>query len=261
MKKDRLVFRRFKGFLWLALVLTTGLLFNFNPALGQGTKPLVGLNATTLTTDFVYLPVIFKDVGACPQTVCNGDFEKGPDGSWAIASSNTLADFVIVNLFDFGISNHSGNFSAWLGGDPAEITTITQQITVPGDATQLVYWYWIDSNDICGKSTATVYLDTTPLKSYDLCQVTTDWTMETIAIPANFQGKTLNLIFKAETAPDPNPDPINGSKVSSFFLDDVSILGVQSPISLKSTGQTPKTGTPFSPVLRKSPRSSAEKGQ
>ncbi len=86
---------------------------------------------------WVYLPVVLKDKGSCPQTICNGDFENGPDGSWLIASSNSLGDFVIVNLSDFGISNHSGNFSAWLGGDPAEVTTITQHITVPGDATQL----------------------------------------------------------------------------------------------------------------------------
>jgi hypothetical protein len=257
MKKDKLVFRRFNGVLWLALVLATGLLFNFNPALGQGTKPVVGLNATAPPTDLLYLPVILKDFGACPQTVCNGDFENGPDGSWAVASSNSLEAFVIINLADYNFSNHSGNYSAWLGGDPAEVTTITQQITLPGNATQLDYWYSIDSNDDCGKSTATVYLDTTPLKAYDLCQAKiTDWTKETIAIPANFQGKTLNLIFKSETAPDPS-----GNLVSSFLLDDVSILGAQSPISLKSPGQAPKTGTPFSSVLRKSPRPSAEKIQ
>ncbi len=195
--------------------------------------------------------MISKDVGACPQTVCNGDFENGPDGSWAIASSNALEAFVIVNLTDYdGFPNHSGNFSAWLGGDPAEVTTITQQITVPGDATQLVYWYWIQSDDSCGESTATVYLDTTPLKAYDLCQVTTDWTKETIAIPADFQGKTVNLIFKAETA-----------NYSNFFLDDVSILGTMSPVSMKDPGQTSNARRPFSPVLRKSPKPSAEKGQ
>ena len=207
------------------------------------------------STYWVYLPVVLRDKGPCQQTVCNGDFENGSDGSWIITSSNSLEDFVIVNMSDYDISNHSGNYAAWLGGDPAEVTTLTQHITVPGDATQLVYWYWIDSNDSCGKSQGTVYLDTAPLKTYDLCQVTSGWTNEQIAIPANFRGKTSDLIFKAETAPDPS-----GIFISSFLLDDVSILGALSAGSLKSPGQTPKTRMPFSPGLRKSARPSAEKG-
>ncbi len=184
----------------------------------------------------------------------NGDFENGPDGSWLITSSNSLEDFVIVDLSDYDISNHSGIYAAWLGGDPAEVTTITQHLTVPGDATLLDYWYWIDSNDSCGKSQGTVYLDSTLLKTYDLCQVTSGWTNEQLAIPAEFRGKTSDLIFKAETAPDPAQ-----TFFSSFLLDDVSILGALSPVSLKSPGQTPKTRLPFSPGLRKSARPSAEK--
>jgi hypothetical protein len=187
--------------------------------------------------------------------VSNGDFEKGSDGSWLITSSNSLEDFVIVDLSDYDISNHSGNYAAWLGGDPAEVTTLTQHITVPEDATLLDYWYWIDSNDSCGKSQGTVYLDTTLLKTYDLCQVTWGWMNEQLAIPAEFRGKTSDLIFKAETAPDPS-----GIFVSSFLLDDVSILGALSSGSLRSPGKTPKTRMPFPPGLRKSARPSAEKG-
>jgi C1A family cysteine protease len=209
----------------------------------------------TTTTHWVYLPVVLKDKGPCQQTVCNGDFENGSDGSWLITSSNSLEDFVIVDLSDYDISNHSGNYAAWLGGDPAEVTTLTHRITVPVDATQLVYWYWIDSNDSCGKSQGKVYLDTTPLKPYDLCQVTTGWTNEQIAIPASFLGKTADLIFKVESAPDPS-----GIFISSMLLDDVSILRTSSPVALKSSGQTPKTRMSFSPGLRKPARPSAEKG-
>jgi C1A family cysteine protease len=209
----------------------------------------------TTTTHWVYLPVVLKDKGAGQQTVGNGDFENGSDGSWLITSSNSLEDFVIVDLSDYEISNHSGNYAAWLGGDPAEVTTLTHHITVPVDATQLVYWYWIDSNDSCGKSQGTVYLDTTLLKTYDLCQVTAGWTNEQIAIPAIFLGKTSDLIFKAETAPDPA-----GIFISSLLLDDVSIPGAVSTVSSKSLGQSPKTRMPFPPGLRKSAWPSAEKG-
>jgi hypothetical protein len=208
------------------------------------------------TTHWVYLPVVLRDKGLCQQTVCNGNFENGPDGTWSITSSNSLGDFVIVNLSDYQTTNHGGNYAAWLGGDPAEVTTISQHITIPGDATQLDYWYWIDSNDSLGKSKGTVYLDTTLLKTYDLSQVTSTWTNEKIDIPANFRGKSADLHFKAETAPDPT-----SVFVSSFLLDDVSVLKTQSPLSLKSPGQTPKTRMPFSPGLRKSAWPTTEKGQ
>ena len=209
----------------------------------------------TTTTHWVYLPVVLKDNASSQQTVSNGDFEKGSDGSWLITSSNSLEDYVIVDLSDYDISNHSGNYSAWLGGDPAEGTTLTQHITVPVDATLLDYWYWIDSNDSCGKSQGRVYLDSTLLKTYDLCQVTLGWMNEQLAIPAEFRGKAADLIFKAETAPDPS-----GIFISSILLDDVSILGALSSGSLKSPGQTPKTRMSFSPGLRKSAWPSADKG-
>ncbi len=41
----------------------------------------------TAVTHWVYLPVVLNDKGACQQIVCNGDFENGPDGTWAITSS------------------------------------------------------------------------------------------------------------------------------------------------------------------------------
>jgi hypothetical protein len=225
---------------------------------GSGPPPSIPTPPLILAqvTPSQFLPVIMKDKGSCPQTICNGDFENGPDGSWLVASSNSLGDFVIVNLADFGISNHSGNFSAWLGGDPAEVTTITQHITVPVDAVQLSYWYWIDSNDSLGKSKGTVTLDTTPIKTYDLGQVTTGWTNEKLDIPANFRGKAMDIIFKAEIAPDPT-----GVFISSFLLDDVSILGPQTPLTLKGPGQTLTTGAPHSPGLKKPASPSAGKGR
>ena len=79
---------------------------------------------------------------------------------------------------------------------------------------------------------------------------------EKINIPADFLGKSVDLIIKADTAPDPT-----GEFVSSFLLDDVSILGPQSPLSVKSPEQTPKNRMPFSPGLRKSASPSAQKSQ
>jgi DNA uptake protein ComE-like DNA-binding protein len=47
MKKDGLVFRRSHWLFLLTLVLATGLVLNFNPALGQVKKPLVDLNSAS----------------------------------------------------------------------------------------------------------------------------------------------------------------------------------------------------------------------
>jgi competence protein ComEA len=48
MKRDDLVFWRFKWFFLLTLVLATGLVLNSNPALGQVKKPLVDLNSASV---------------------------------------------------------------------------------------------------------------------------------------------------------------------------------------------------------------------
>ena len=189
--------------------------------------------------------MVLKDKGACQQTVCNGDFENGPDGSWSITSSNSWEDLVIVDLSDYGISNHSGSYAAYLGGDPAEVTTLTQHITVPADATQLDYWYWIVSDDSCNKSYGKVYLDATLLRTFKLCydNETVDWVNEKIDLSA-YRGKSMDLIFEARI------DPTKGF-FSVLLLDDVAILGTQSSASLKSPGQTPKTRDAFSPRAKK----------
>lgn len=202
----------------------------------------------------VYLPVVLKEKASCQETVCNGDFEVVPNTSWLEYSSNGWG--VILDLSEYEGVNHSGSYAAWLGGDPDETSTITQSIHIPGDATQLGYWYWIDSTDSQNKSYGWVYLGTTLLKTYDLGQLTSGWIYEKVILPTDFLGKTMNLIFKAKIAPDPN-----GIFVSSLLLDDVSIQGTSSPVSLKSPGQTPKTRIPFSPGLRKSTANAAEKGR
>jgi DNA uptake protein ComE-like DNA-binding protein len=47
MERDGLVYRHFKWFFLLTLVLATGLILNSNPALGQGKKPLLDLNSAS----------------------------------------------------------------------------------------------------------------------------------------------------------------------------------------------------------------------
>jgi len=222
---------------------------------GECFGELILTGSQITSSHWVYLPVVLKDKAPCQQTVCNGDFEKGPDGSWSITSSNLWEDYVIVDLSDYDIANHSGRYAAYLGGDPAEVTTITQRITVPADATQLDYWYWIASDDSCKKSYGKVYLDATPLKTYDLCygNETFGWANEKIDL-LGYRGKTMDLIFQARI------DPTMGF-FSCLLVDDVSILGTQSPGSLKIPGQTPKTRKPFPPALRRSAWPSTEKGQ
>ena len=209
-------------------------------------------------TNWVYLPLVYNQ---SPYGVKNGDFENGPDGTWTITSTFYQGEewYIILDFSNYEVPyyNHSGSYAAWLGGDPSEVTTLSQRFIVPPDATQLEYWYWIGSNDSCGLSFATVTLDGNPLRlPYDLCQVSTDWVQELIDIPPYYRGRTVNLSFEARIAPDPSM-----TFFSDFLLDDISILGPLSARPLKSAIQAPKTRRPFPPGVRKSTLRSAEKGQ
>ena len=118
---------------------------------------------------------------------------------------------------------------------PAEVTTLTQHIIVsPRMPLSLVIGIGSTPTTVVGRARERFTWTATLLKTYDLCQVTSGWTNEQLAIPAEFRGKTSDLIFKAETAPDPSE-----IFISSFLLDDVSILGALSSVSLKSPGQDP----------------------
>ncbi len=82
-----------------------------------------------------------------PDKIPNWNFEKGST-DWTEYSSNGWN--LIVDTILPGITTHSGDWLAWLGGDNNEISYIKQEIIIPNEHTNLTFWYWIDSEDECG---------------------------------------------------------------------------------------------------------------
>ncbi len=178
-------------------------------------------SAPFVATDWVYLPLALRDLEATPDYhLSNGDFENGRDGSWSESSSNGWA--LVVDTSGLPVSTHGGSWAAWLGGDDNEIATLSQQVTIPSNATTLDYWYWIGSEDACGFDYAYVRLGTTTLATYDLCgsDNTDGWAYQQVDV-TGWRGQTVELRFVAET------DWILNS---NFFLDDVSFATTTNPL-------------------------------
>jgi uncharacterized repeat protein (TIGR01451 family) len=145
----------------------------------------------------------------------NGDFENGRDGSWTEYSANNLT--LIVKGFDpwpLPVPPHSGSWLAWLGGYPNEISSITQQVTVPSASPTLSFWYWIASQDTCGNDLGYVVVGSTVIETINLCQAenTGGWVKRTLDLSA-YAGQSASLQIRGET---------NSSLNSNFFIDDVA---------------------------------------
>jgi C1A family cysteine protease/predicted secreted protein len=169
-------------------------------------------------TDWVYLPLVVRNVESSPpptptEDIPNGGFENGRDGSWNEYSSNGWA--LIYNASSLPLSPHGGSWAAWLGGDDDETSILSQQISIPSNATTLNYWYWTSSEDFCYYDYAYTCLGSSTLKTHNLCadENTAGWTLQQLDV-TSWRGQTLDLSFVVET---------DYSLNSNFFLDDVSI--------------------------------------
>jgi C1A family cysteine protease/predicted secreted protein len=163
-------------------------------------------------SDWVYLPLITRDIGT-GYTLSNGDFENGRDGSWSESSSNGWT--LILDTSDLPVSPHGGSWATWLGGDYDETGIVSQQVTIPSNATTLNYWYWSASQDLCGYDYAYVRFGSSTLKTHNLCEdsATGSWVAQQLDV-TGWRDQTVELRFVVQT---------DGSLNSNFFLDDVSV--------------------------------------
>ena len=174
-----------------------------------------------LSAHSLYLPLILNNPGQPAITLQNGDFEKGPDGSWKISSSNGSS--LILDKSKLYGSPQGGNWAAWLGMFDNETSTLSQTISIPANAATLNYYYRMESFDFnCGDDMAQVKIGGIPLKSYELCNINNKllWTLEKIPIPSNYKGQVVELSFQVINDFD---------LVSDFFLDTVSIATPTGP--------------------------------
>jgi hypothetical protein len=147
---------------------------------------------------------------ASHDSIQNGDFENGRDGSWTEYSAN---DFAVIVTTPIPVTPHSGNWVAWLGGFPDEVSSITQQVTVPSTSSTLGFWYWIASQDSCGNDFGYLMIGSTTVETFDLCQAenSSAWVKHTADLGA-YGGQSVSLQIRAE---------VNSSENSNFFIDDV----------------------------------------
>ncbi|MFQ6102374.1 MAG: C1 family peptidase [Anaerolineae bacterium] len=200
-------------------------------------------NIPLVASDWVYLPLVARSFGATP-TLSNGDFEGGRDGSWSEYSSNGWGLILQSSDLPSYVSPHGGNWATWLGGDDDETSTLSQQATIPSDATTLNYWYWIDSEDWCGYDYAYVRFGSTTLKTDSLCESnnTGGWKFQQINI-TSWQGQTVELRFVVET---------DGSLNSNFFLDDVSLSTTTASPGLPISPDTPEASAGHTTATKES---------
>ena len=150
-------------------------------------------------------------------TLQNGNFDQGPNVGWQQYSSNGWE--IIIHSSDLPINPRSGNWVAWLGGDNDEISVIWQEVTIPNSNSNLRFWYWIASEDLCGYDFGGVVVDNTVADVFDLCndQNTGGWIQRTVNLGA-YAGQTVALEIRVET---------DSSLNSNLFVDDVTLGGSQ----------------------------------
>ena len=167
---------------------------------------------TVIVTSYVYLPLTLRNYTppALSTTIPNGDFESGLD-DWSTHSAKGRV--VIANTFAGGVTAHSGDWAAWLGGDNDESAYIQRPLMIPANTPYLNYWYWIDSTDACNFDFGQIRINDTAIKTHNLCSVqkTNGWAEETLDL-SSYAGLTVTLNISATT---------DGSLPSSLFVDDL----------------------------------------
>lgn len=148
--------------------------------------------------------------------VQNGGFEEGQT-VWAETSSQNLLPLIFpTNLVS--LPPHGGTFGAWLCGAVNEVSSISQQVTVPLGAPTLIYWEWIDSIGPCdGKHEGQILVDGEIIRRFNLCETTATngWARRVVDLN-NFKGQSISLEIRGSCN---SPD----ERVSNLFLDDLAL--------------------------------------
>ncbi|MEM7129847.1 MAG: trypsin-like serine protease [Chloroflexota bacterium] len=167
------------------------------------------------------------------QSLVNGDFEEGRSG-WIEHSDN---DFQIIvsssTALTLPVSAHSGDWAAWLGGADYEVSYILQEgVEILNDSPYLVYYEWIDSDDLCDFDYGGVAINGEWFVSYTLCQdsATDGWVSRTIDLTA-YAGQSVDLYIVATN---------DGAILSNLYVDDVAFTSAQGAAARRNTTSKPE---------------------
>ncbi|MER2599813.1 MAG: M4 family metallopeptidase [Caldilineales bacterium] len=182
------------------------------PATATPTRTPTSVPATaTPTRTPTSVPATATPVPTTPpaSALVNPGFELGRNVGWAESSAKGYA------LVSSGTAR-TGSWRAWLGGGNSETAEISQNYTVPTSGATLTYWYKITSTDSCGYDYGYVRVNTTTVKTYNLCSTsaTSSYVQGSVSLAA-YAGQTVSLRFRATT---------DSSYSSSFYIDDVAVV-------------------------------------
>jgi flagellin-like hook-associated protein FlgL len=159
----------------------------------------------------------------------------GDSPGWEEADSLFGSPLCDSSCSSFGINSaHSGDWWAWFGGaeDAGHTGSLSQDVTIPAEATTLTYWYQDPGGTAPLDATLTVKMDDDVLKTYtETEEGMADYAQETVDITDYADGASHTLSFSYENGPEDG--------LAAFFVDDVSIQGPD-----HTAPQTSVTGPP-----------------
>ena len=174
----------------------------------------------TATATVTPIPTATAVPELCDEIVVNGSLEAG-NTPWLQSSTQGFLLLCSAATCGTGLEPHSGSTLAWLGGSNRERSRLSQNITIPsGKKATLTYWYLIQSQDYCSYDRAYVQIKfgntIRNLRTTNLCASanTPGWVQSTLDL-SSYAGRSLRLDFYVVT---------DGYNVSSFFVDDISLL-------------------------------------
>ena len=158
-----------------------------------------------------------------PNAIVNPGFEQGRGVGWQEYSAQGWV-LIMNSGFPTGVSPHSGQWAAWLGGAHDEISYVRQSVTIPAGAPILSFWAWIASADVCGYDFGGVLVNSTVVNQFNLCSSTATggWVRRTVNLSA-YAGQTVALQLRVET---------DASLNSNLFIDDVSLTNAVADVNL-----------------------------
>ncbi len=179
----------------------------------------VGAGTATPTRTPTATPVV-------ANPIVNPGFEAGPNAGWIEASDGSFP-LMINTDFPPGITPHSGQWLAWLGGAVTEVASVRQTVIVPVNAPLLTYWAWLTSDEPeCNADNVKVAVNLQEIiEDYWLCQATstTGWTQRSVNLAA-FAGQEIILSVQAENN--------NGVLPSNLVIDDFAFTNAASTIRI-----------------------------
>jgi thermitase len=191
---------------------------------------------TAAVLSWVYVPFAARQYEK--PGIKNGGFEAGLT-AWTEHSDHGLQ--VIVNTDSYSyLTPRSGKWLAWLGGYQDEVAWIEQELIVPDDELYLHYWHWIESQDVCGFDSASVWVDDEQVDTYQLCAAhNTGGYAEHVVDLSAYAGQRIQLQIRVIT---------DLYFTSNLYVDDVSFQadasadqparqGTSEPETIRSKGE------------------------